>query len=797
MKNKRTYKKSQSIYKKAEAKITPQLIESYFPGGKWRNEEYIVNSPLRNDNNPGSFSIRNNGLFYDFATNDKGNFITLVSRAKGITPLEAAKEIAGDDYHFETNNNKKSNGKSKPTAVIPFPESSIDDLKEYVNEEWCVQKWGTPKEYYVYRTTEGPWMITVRFETETGKNTIPFYYTIENKWKAARPTIKGEYPLYGIEKLKPGDNVLIVEGEKCGNVHVEGYISLSWLGGANQAHLSDFTLLQSHNVVIWPDNDGPGYEAAHYIKSLLPNAKILKIINRPEKWDIADAQKEGIDLVTFLRECPVDNHTELNADETDLTVIVPKAWKAIHDNNTPPRLFLYGAKPARLLYDDENPIIEHLDKMMLQYESARASIWVVITQNGFDQVRPPTGIIDSMRAYDEIPLPKLYRIVSAPVFSPLGKIETEPGYHEGSRTFYHPKNLKIGKIPDVPSVNDLDESLKILNYMLQDFPFVNQSDKAHAFSLMLTPFVRAMIDGPVPLHVGESSTPGTGKSLLTSLLLNPATGGKFNTMSPSHNEEEERKRITAALSRAPEAVVIDNVYDLSSSQLAALLTCDVWSDRILGKSMTVSYPVLAVFAATGNNISMSTEMARRVIRFRIEAIIEKPWLRTGFAINNISEWVCMHRTELITACIILVQNWIAQGMPRPKIKPLGRFESWSYVMGGILECAGIDGFLDNILEMYDEVDVESGAWRRLLTEWFNTFGYRAVTAAELYEIASAIDGLPITGRDDSSMKKSFGKALSKQRQRIFSIDDNKFQILKGADKSKTGTWRLKNIDKQG
>ena len=51
----------------------------------------------------------------------------------------------------------------------------------------------------------------------------------------------------------------------------------------------------------------------------------------------------------------------------------------------------------------------------------------------------------------------------------------------------------------------------------------------------------------------------------------------------------------------------------------------------------------------------------------------------------------------------MVQNWIAQGKPiGTRIK--GSYESYSQVMGGILEAAEIIGFLTNADRVYAEAD---------------------------------------------------------------------------------------------
>ena len=54
------------------------------------------------------------------------------------------------------------------------------------------------------------------------------------------------------------------------------------------------------------------------------------------------------------------------------------------------------------------------------------------------------------------------------------------------------------------------------------------------------------------------------------------------------------------------------------------------------------------------------------------------------------------------AALTLIRAWIAAGRPKGK-KTLGKFEGWAEVMGGILQVAGVPGFLDQ-LEAFRERD---------------------------------------------------------------------------------------------
>src|SRR5262249_43665831 len=105
---------------------------------------------------------------------------------------------------------------------------------------------------------------------------------------------------------------------------------------------------------------------------------------------------------------------------------------------------------------------------------------------------------------------------------------------------------------------------------------------------------------------------------------------------------------------------------LDSAALASALTADTLEDRVLGRSAMVRLPVRCLWVATGNNPTMSNEMARRTIRIRLDAHVEKPWLRNseGFRHPNLKEWVGEHRGELIWAVLTIVRAWLAAGQPK-------------------------------------------------------------------------------------------------------------------------------------
>jgi hypothetical protein len=239
-----------------------------------------------------------------------------------------------------------------------------------------------------------------------------------------------------------------------------------------------------------------------------------------------------------------------------------------------------------------------------------------------------------MNAYPNIPLPVLNRVVTAPVFSPGGVLQTEPGYHPEAKVYYvPPAGLVIPPVPTNPSDADLQRAKALLlDELLVDFPFAtgaDGADKAHAVALALLPFVRDMVDGPTPLHMFDAPTPGTGKGLLVRAVSALFMGGTGASETPVPAAEEEvRKKLFSLLMEGHPFILLDNITSrLESSSLAAALTSITYRDRKLGVSETPEVPVRCAWVATANNPKTSPDIARRTVRCRMVTALENPEMR--------------------------------------------------------------------------------------------------------------------------------------------------------------------------
>jgi Domain of unknown function (DUF6371) len=204
--------------------------------------------------------------------------------------------------------------------IMPAPEGTAEPA-------FMHPAYGKPSRVWTYRDAGGRVLFHIaRFDPPgERKQILPRCWGNRNGklgWYWRHPATPR--PLYGLDQLaaRPGDPVLVVEGEKTADAAAEllpGFVVITWPGGSSATAQADWSALKDREVWIWPDHDEPGRKAAEAIGDvLLEIAAGVRIVDLPpdlpEGWDLADPAPDGLDARELIE------HAERHVDRLERLV---------------------------------------------------------------------------------------------------------------------------------------------------------------------------------------------------------------------------------------------------------------------------------------------------------------------------------------------------------------------------------------------------------------------------------------------------------------------------------------------
>lgn len=168
-----------------------------------------------------------------------------------------------------------------------------------------------PVAIYEYKDAAGTVIaIKGRFEYPEGRKSFKWRMPQSRSWDGLKGLSMAQIPLWGVELLAGhSESIVLVEGEKSALAcRAHGLLALTHGGGASTTDFGDSLLtLKGRNVILWPDNDGPGRTFMARIHALLrPIARRVSIVTPPlpEKGDAYDYFEAGGTIDDLLREVP-------------------------------------------------------------------------------------------------------------------------------------------------------------------------------------------------------------------------------------------------------------------------------------------------------------------------------------------------------------------------------------------------------------------------------------------------------------------------------------------------------------
>jgi putative DNA primase/helicase len=653
----------------------------------------------------------------------------------------------------------------------------------------------------------------------------------KERWSWVAPT--SDIPLYNADKLaaNPTARVIICEGEKAADAAQALFtdcVAVTWRGGAKAVAKAPWETLAKREVSVWPDHDEAGLAAAQAVVNELRSvgcasitmldAKALASLdptnpddpNRepPPKWDAADALAEWNDHARLKTE--VDRHSraleirervELSRDNIGETV--DAAEKVLLKSSLP--IFKRGGfivragQYAEKLPDGQTqPVLVALQlnpaglgealESVIRFEQYDAR------KKGTKPIHAPDLLLKTFLDRGKLSgLKQLTGVTDIPLIRADGTLLDVPGYDDATGIYYKPSRLAL-EIPENPTLDDAKEAIETLQHLVRDFPFEDEVDTAAAISAFVSAVNRPTL-GPTPMYALTAPTPGTGKSLLASLITTVSTGNLPSYITQGQDEEELEKRVSAQMLAGRRVINIDNCdRPLKSSALCNLLTAESVSIRILGRSEMPEIASSAFILINGNNLTLANDMIRRTVLCRMDAKSERPEERAiGWDANAEAR---RNRGKYVSACLTIPLAYLAASAPR-QTTPLGGFEKWSRRVRDPIIWAGLPDPWGNADKLRDS-DPEKERFLAVAEQWIKHLGNAEMRVADVIntvnsspqneELKMALMNIAGVGRDINANR------LAAYLRRYTDRPMAGFKFVSRKGHAGTKVWRLGKLE---
>lgn len=651
---------------------------------------------------------------------------------------------------------------------------------------------------------DGQSLIGFRFN---GENVEKFHDSIiEEEKKALYPVLKShdeaeklfgkdyEYEIYFLESEINSEEYNTLNKKNVSHIDKDSFITIFMF--INIINLD--TILEKSPQYLGFD---PLYDKAIDITDIHGN--LLNTIDIPEYLlysiaSISDDQEIGLSIknnrtINFIIR---DKRPIFASGKEDLAVAIPRNLIEMREYGKelkfPYHYNLPGVGIVSPKITDGKVRLEKTSRNQLTLDLAKVIDWRKNSDVFSPKEYPPAKQMDIMVDMDNAPeLPTCRRVIPIPYINPKGMCHYTEGYDEENEILqFHVEELNFKKINNFPSREEINKAKVILHEPFSEFPFESECDYTNFISYILTPFLSTVIPNALkPIFCNKAADVGNGKTLISecgarifskNYLMSNITG----------DEAEVDRKLLSLLSCFPDTIIFDNVNKIDSPSLALNMTSRHYSGRQIGTSKTLIIPNNATIVITGNNPEFSKELARRTVFVNLNARMENSEYGRKFKIKNLVSYIEKHRADLIWACLTIIKAWFSAGKPADKeFKPMGSFEEWSTTMYGILANAGYKSFLENRGSVREIVDVETLSWKILASLIYSKFGSQRLTTDDIYNIAKGIEGIDIQGKNPIDQKKSMGKQLAKNLNKVY----GEYMLIDAGISHKSRTWKIQPV----
>lgn len=433
----------------------------------------------------------------------------------------------------------------------------------------------------------------------------------------------------------------------------------------------------------------------------------------------ADTRGESITTTTA-------SSTPIVLIDTDEHRVVSETIQALKADTD---LYQRGTMLVRVLRDDQpndgiirpggSPTIQAVPSANLRDRMTRfASFAKANRKNVITPAHPAPWLVSAVEARASWPgIRRLAGVSDTPVLRADGSVWQTRGYDSATGVLFETSHDFPIVHPEV-GIDDAVVALDTLSEVICDFRFESEQHKSAWLAALLTPLARFAFDGPSPLFLIDANVRGAGKGLLAQTVGRIVLGREMPVSSYAHDAEEMRKRITAIAIAGDRTVLLDNLEGtFGNDALDRALTSTRWKDRILGRSEEIDLPLLSTWYATGNNVAVAADTARRIIHIRLDVLNERPEERTGFRHPNLTTWIGENRQRLLTAALTILSAYCKSGRPAQKLTAFGSFEGWSSLVREALVWVGVPDPCQTRTKLTDSIDTTADTLSQLIAAW--------------------------------------------------------------------------------
>lgn len=289
-------------------------------------------------------------------------------------------------------------------------------------------------------------------------------------------------------------------------------------------------------------------------------------------------------------------------------------------------------------------------------------------------------------------------------------------------TYPEPKTTREAAVKAVEWLEDL----------VCDFPWETELDRSTMVALLVTATMRRTFN-LCPGFLIDSPSSGIGKGTLVNMTSVLMSGRMPANMNQPGGEDELRKSVFSFLRDGVDHLSIDNItLPFGGEAYDTMMTSEVYTQRVLGKSETESVPNRTLITITGRNVKFRGDGVGRTMRARMITMMERPDVGRTFKYPELVEYVREHRAELVAACLTIARAYLLAGRPN-KCSPLREYTQWNAMVREPLLWLGRGDVIASIEAQRVDSDEDVTAYLELAAAWYDVYGERPVSLAEAVE----------------------------------------------------------------